>query len=114
MRSPSAATGSPSAAPLPIVYDLELNPQEFPFPTDFNDVRGLRWGNDGRLLGWNSTTAWVVGGGEPLSFSLDAQGLDVPDDSISAPNGSQRSAGSPSAPLTRSTPGSPKAAALSR
>ncbi len=66
----------------PIVYDIELNPQEFPLPPDFKDIRGLRWGNDGRLLGWNDTTAWVTGGGEPLSFSLDAGGLDVPDDSI--------------------------------
>ena len=66
----------------PIVYDIELNPQEFPLPPDFKDIRGLRWGNDGRLLGWNDTTAWVTGGGEPLSFSLGAGGLDVPDDSI--------------------------------
>ena len=66
----------------PIVYDIELNPQEFPLPPDFKDIHGLRWGNDGRLLGWNDTTAWVTGGGEPLRFSLDAEGLAVPDDSI--------------------------------
>ena len=66
----------------PIVYDVELNPQEFPLPADFADIQGLRWGNDGRLLGWNATTAWVTGGGEPFSFSLNAQGLDVRDDTI--------------------------------
>ncbi len=58
----------------PAVYDLELNAQAFPFPPDFTNIQGLRWGNDGRLLGWSQSSVWVTGGGEPQQFTLADDG----------------------------------------
>jgi WD40 repeat protein len=66
----------------PAVYDIELTPQLFPLPPEFVDVRGLRWGNDGRLLGWTPHGVWVAGGGEPLHLALDSLAPDLPGEEI--------------------------------
>ena len=66
MRGNRLAVGGPS----PKVYSLGLRDEEWSLPKNFTDIQGLRWGSDGRLLGWSEDTVWVVSDAEPLRLHV--------------------------------------------